>query len=75
MYFLALFDSNEQFNYDLGDDFLRALVLNGLLDLLFLNSLKTFVAQRSPFFDLILKIQNITLVYQNNDSKNDKAIR
>jgi len=75
MYFLALFDSNEQFNYDLGDDFLRALVLNGLLDLLFLNSPKTFVAQRSPLFDLILKIQNITLVYQNNDSKNDKAIR
>jgi hypothetical protein len=75
MYFLALFDSNEQFNYDLGDDFLRALVLNGLLDLLFLNSPKTFVAQRSPFFDLILKIRNITLVYQNNDSKNDKAIR
>jgi hypothetical protein len=75
MYFLALFDSNEQFNYDLGDDFLRALVLNGLLDLLFLNSLKTFVAQRSPLFDLILKIQNITLIYQNNDSKNDKAIR
>jgi hypothetical protein len=75
MYFLALFDSNEQFNYDLGDDFLRALVLNGLLDLLFLNSPKTFVAQRSPLFDLILKIQNITLIYQNNDSKNDKAIR
>jgi hypothetical protein len=75
MYFLALFDSNEQFNYDLGDDFLRALVLNGLLDLLFLNSPKTFVAQRYPLFDLILKIQNITLVYQNNDSKNDKAIR
>jgi hypothetical protein len=75
MYFLALFDSNEQFNYDLGDDFLRALVLNGLLNLLFLNSPKTFVAQRSPLFDLILKIQNITLIYQNNDSKNDKAIR
>jgi hypothetical protein len=75
MYFLDSFESNEQFNYDLGDDFLRALVLNGLLDLLFLNSPKTFVAQRSPLFDLILKIQNITLVYQNNDSKNDKATR
>ena len=75
MYFLDSFESNEQFNYDLGDDFLRSLVLNGLLDLLFLNSPKTFVAQRSPLFDLILKIQNIILVYQNNDSKNDKAIR